>query len=129
VSRTNQDQTAAPPPTNEPLFADEWWLQNTGQNGGTAGADIDAVPAWMLATGAGVTVVVNDTGIDYTNPDIVPNYDAATSQSLDAPTNDGYPYNDIGLVGSETMDVAHGTWVTGLIAAARSDGSIANSRS
>ena len=62
----------------DPLFANEWWLRNTGQSGGTPGMDIDVAPAWTTATGAGVSVVVNDTGIDYGNPDIAPNYDAAT---------------------------------------------------
>ncbi len=95
-------------PTGAPFFSQQWYLQNTGQNGGTVGKDIDVVPAWNMATGAGVTVIVNDTGIDYTNPDLAPNYDAATSQSMDAPTNDGYPYSG----------VSHGTHVAGLIAAA-----------
>lgn len=99
---------AVSPPTSAPFFSQQWYLQNTGQNGGTVGKDIDVVPAWSMATGAGVTVVVNDTGIDYHNPDIAPNYAAATSQSLDPPTSDGYPYSG----------VAHGTHVAGLIAAA-----------
>ncbi len=109
------------PLPDDPLFADQWYLQNTGQSGGTPGADIDAVTASNFATGTGVTIVVDDTGIDYTNPDIAPNYDAATSQSLDAPTNNGYPANDLGLTGEDAKDLAHGTWVTGLIAAANDD--------
>ncbi len=109
---------------NAPYFTDQWYLQNTGQTGGVAGRDIDVVPAWGLATGQGVTVVVNDTGVDYTNPDIAPNYDAATSYSLDAPTNNAYPFNDIGLTGSAAADLAHGTWVSGLIAGANNGSGI-----
>jgi len=102
------DTVLAAAPAGAPFFSQQWYLQNTGQNGGTPGKDIDVVPAWNLATGAGVTVIVNDVGIDYHNPDIAPNYDAATSHSLDAPTNDGYPYSGD----------PHGTHVAGLIAAA-----------
>jgi subtilisin family serine protease len=95
-------------PTGAPYFSQQWYLQNTGQNDGTPGKDIDVVPAWNIATGAGITVVVNDVGVDYTNPDIAPNYDAATSQSLDPPYTSGYP----------ATGVSHGTSVAGLIAAA-----------
>src|SRR5579871_1630470 len=109
---------ADPSPTSEPDFSSQWYLRNTGQNGGTAGADINVVPAWSMATGAGVSIVVNDTGVDYNNPDITANYDAATSYSLDAPNNDAYPYNTGNLPSNEQGDLAHGTWVTGLIAAA-----------
>src|SRR5262249_42643135 len=31
---------------NDPSFNQQWALRNTGQNGGTAGADIGAVQAW-----------------------------------------------------------------------------------
>ena len=115
VSATAPETAALPA---DPLFASEWWLRNTGQSGGTPGKDIDVAAAWTVATGAGVTIVVNDTGIDYSNPDIAPNYDAVTSQSLDAPTNDGYPHNSDNLTGTALSDLAHGTWVAGLIAAA-----------
>jgi hypothetical protein len=114
-----RDEICGSKPTpDDPLFIDQWYLQNTGQNGGTPGKDIDVLGAWSYATGTGVTIVVNDTGIDYTNPDIAPNYDAVTSESLDAPTNSGYPYNTDGLTGSDADDLAHGTAVAGLIAAA-----------
>src|SRR4051794_4229550 len=45
-----------------------WGLNNTGQSidgvAGTADADMDVPEAWSLATGAGVTVGVVDTGVD-----------------------------------------------------------------
>src|SRR6185295_15036874 len=51
-----------------------WGLENTGQsiNGvtGTADADMDAASAWTLATGAGVTVAVVDTGADAGHEDL-----------------------------------------------------------
>lgn len=91
----------------DPLFPFQWFLRNFGQSGGISGIDINVVPAWDYATGLGISIVVNDTGIDYNNPDIAPNYNAPASRSLDSPFNDGYPYNGLG----------HGTSVAGLIAA------------
>jgi subtilisin family serine protease len=99
------------------LFSQQWYLDNTGQNGGTAGKDIDVLGAWNYANGRGVKIVVNDTGIDYTNPDLTANYDAAGSKSADPPTNDGYPYNSDNLSGTALHGLAHGTAVAGLIAA------------
>ena len=59
---------------NDPLFNQLWGLNNTGQNGGIAGADIDALRAWDVFTGSSdVLVSVIDTGIDYTHPDLAAN--------------------------------------------------------
>ena len=56
---------------NDPLFSDQWGLNNTGQTGGTWDADIDAPAAWSISTGSTSTVVaVLDTGIDYTHEDL-----------------------------------------------------------
>ena len=56
---------------NDPLFSDQWGLNNTGQTGGTWDADIDAPEAWTITTGSMSTVVaVLDTGIDYTHEDL-----------------------------------------------------------
>ena len=115
-SAIDQDGTLGAAIPDDPEFASQWYLLNTGQDGGTPGADIDVVPAWSTATGQGVTIVDDDTGTDYTNPDIAPNYDAATSQSLDPPLNDAYPFNPDG-----DSEIDHGTWTAGLIAAANND--------
>src|SRR5690606_18690709 len=51
---------------NDPKFGELYGLHNTGQNAGTAGADIDAPEAWQLTTGSrNVVVGVIDTGINY----------------------------------------------------------------
>jgi thermitase len=61
---------------NDSLYTSEYGLNNTGQTGGTADADIDAPEGWDLAglaafpnTG-GVKVGIVDTGIDKTHPDL-----------------------------------------------------------
>ena len=59
---------------NDPQFPNQWGLQNTGQNGGTAGVDVKAIQAWNVTTGSpGVTVAEIDTGIDYDNADLYDN--------------------------------------------------------
>jgi subtilisin family serine protease/subtilisin-like proprotein convertase family protein len=59
---------------NNPDFSQQWALLNTGQNGGTAGADIGATHAWSVTTGSASTIVaVMDTGIDYTHQDLYGN--------------------------------------------------------
>ena len=64
---------------NDPNFSSQWNLQNTGQSGGLAGADIHASQAWGLTSGsANVVVAVLDTGVDYTHQDLSANIWSAT---------------------------------------------------
>src|SRR5690606_27951743 len=59
---------------NDPLFNDQWALNNTGQNGGKANAHIDALKAWNKTHGSEeVVVAVLDTGVDYTHKDLISN--------------------------------------------------------
>src|SRR6187549_912934 len=48
---------------NDPLFPQQWWMQK-----------VSAPQAWDITTGSSKVVVnVNDTGIDYTHPDLYQN--------------------------------------------------------
>jgi subtilisin family serine protease/DNA-binding beta-propeller fold protein YncE len=64
IERTPDDQS----------YTDLWGLNNTGQLGGTPGADISAEEAWNVSTGSrSVVVSVIDTGVDYRHPDLEAN--------------------------------------------------------
>ncbi|MET0567244.1 MAG: S8 family serine peptidase [Acidimicrobiia bacterium] len=59
---------------DEPLFPDQWSLENTGQTGGKVDADIDLLDAWTWTTGApDVTVAILDTGVGLAHSDLSPN--------------------------------------------------------
>ena len=91
---------------NDSRFGELWGLQNTGQTGGTAGADIKAPAAWDITTGSSdVVVAIIDTGIDYTHPDLAGNI--WTTPGIDVVNQDSDPFDDQG----------HGTHVAGTIGA------------
>lgn len=53
------------------LFAQQWHLNNTGQNFGTPGADIDALDAWNIFTGSSlVRLAIVDTGVETNHVDL-----------------------------------------------------------
>lgn len=59
---------------DDSLYSLANWLKNTGQFGGTPGADIDAEHGWDYRTDASdVVVAIIDTGIDYYHEDLVAN--------------------------------------------------------
>jgi thermitase len=102
---------------NDPGFAQLYGLNNTGQTGGIADADIDAPEGWDVAgmgafpaTG-GVKVGIVDTGITQNHEDLV-------GKTVDCGQSTG------GLVrsGSCLDDNGHGTHVAGTIAAIANNG-------
>lgn len=57
--------------TNDPLFANQWGLSNTGQNGGTVGMDTRVCGAWELTTGSNnVDIAIMDEGVEANHPDL-----------------------------------------------------------
>ncbi|MDP8235065.1 MAG: S8 family serine peptidase [Candidatus Erginobacter occultus] len=58
---------------DDPRVGEQWHYRNTGQTGGTPGADIKLEDAWELERGdPSVIVQVVDTGIDLSHPDLAP---------------------------------------------------------
>jgi subtilisin family serine protease len=59
---------------NDPLYSQQWALNNTGQTGGTPGADVSAEEAWDIISGdPSVIVGILDSGTLYTHPDLEDN--------------------------------------------------------
>ena len=87
-------------PPNDPLFSQQWHLNNTGQSGGTVGADINVLDAWEIATGDGVVIGVVDGGIDFEHPDLSDQYRADLSYDYADDDVDPSPNPDRSFVAS-----------------------------
>jgi large repetitive protein len=127
-SATITPQTTTP---NDPYYSQLWGLNNTGQSGGTADADIDAPEAWDIQKGnPNLVIGVIDTGVDYTHPDLAGNIwtnpgeiagngiDDDNNGYIDDTKGWDFAYND-----NNPMDVyGHGTHVAGTIAGKGNNG-------
>jgi len=97
---------------NDPLFPELYGLNNTGQTGGSADADIDAPEGWDAAglgafpASGGTKIGIVDTGIDSSHTEL-------SGKAVDCAASLG------GLLTSGTCadDNTHGTHVAGTIAA------------
>ena len=49
------------------MFVDQYYLNNTGQFGGTANIDINAPEAWDITRGCNVRIAVIDDGVEAHN--------------------------------------------------------------
>lgn len=59
---------------NDPRYPEQWALNNTGQTGGTPGADMDAERAWDLTAGdPSIVVAILDSGVDIDHEDLAAN--------------------------------------------------------
>ena len=103
---------------NDPLFSQQWTLRNTGQNGATAGADINVTSVWDSYKGTGILVGVIDDGLLYTHPDLAANANTAIHYDYRDNDNDPKPEGTAGVnaEGSPNAD-SHGTATAGVIAA------------
>jgi len=116
---------------DDPRFAEQWGLNNTGQTGGIVDSDIDGPESWDLTQGdTSLVVAVIDSGVDYTHPDLAANIFRNTPectpngvdddangyvddcQGIDALNNDSDPADDN----------KHGTHVAGIIGAVGNNG-------
>lgn len=98
---------------DDPKFLDGtlWSLDNYGQNGGTAGADIDAPAAWdVLTSASNIVVAVIDSGIRYTHEDLAANMWAS-------PVDGSHGWNAVATNNLPLDDNGHGTLVAGVLGA------------
>lgn len=121
---------------DDPQFDDQWQYINTGQSGGTPGADIDIDLAWDIATGGltsdGDTIVacVIDDGINLNHPDIMANlwvnHAEIPNNNIDDDGNgfvDDYRGWDTGSNNDGVGDGGgHGTPVAGIVGAVGNNG-------
>jgi subtilisin-like proprotein convertase family protein len=97
----------------DPLFRNQWYLQNTGQSGGTIETDLNITKVWDDYIGRGILIGIIDDGFDYLHPELKNRYN--TNLDRDLLDNDDNPYG-INLPIAQTGD-SHGTAVAGIIAA------------
>ncbi len=97
---------------DDPLFSDQWHLENTGQTGGKIGADINVTSVWASGmTGNGVVIGIVDDGLEYDHPDMAANYRPDLS----------YDFNDDDTDPAPSKYDDHGTSSAGVAAARDND--------
>ena len=136
VAQFNHLLTSRNTTPDDPLFPQQWQLYNSGQSGGTPGADMAAPAAWDITTGglttAGDTIVVAviDGGVA-PHPDLLQNLwhnnEEIPNDGID---NDNNGYTDdyrgwnvwTATDNIEGNSTAHGTPVSALIGARGNNG-------
>jgi hypothetical protein len=116
---------------NDPSFSSQWGLHNTGQSGGTPGADINAIKLWeTIATAPDVVVAVLDSGLNFSHPDLQNiawnNPGEIAGDGIDNDGNgridDVLGWDFVNNDNDPTDDHSHGTHVTGILCANRDNG-------
>ena len=90
----------------------QWYLRNTGQNGGTSGIDLNVTTVWDSWRGAGIRIGIVDDGIQLKHPDLAANIDLVN----------GYDWNEFDTNPSPSKYDTHGTACAGLAAARGNNG-------
>jgi PKD repeat protein len=104
---------------SDPLLANQWHIQNTGQNAfashlPVAGNDMDVTGAWTSGySGKGIKVGVVDSGLEAAHEDLAANVDLSHSYNFLTGTNDPTP---------SAPGEDHGTQVAGIIGAVAFNG-------
>lgn len=89
--------------TSDPFFGSQWGLKNTGQSGGTSGADINVCDAWNTTKGTNVIVAIIDNGVDLGHDDLL--------------ITAGFDATGMGSSGGIGGSDYHGTACAGIVAA------------
>lgn len=113
---------------NDSLFSSQWNLQNTGQSGGTPGADIKAPQAWGLGTGGitaqgdSIVIAVIDEGFYLQHEDLRFRKNRLDPRNGIDDDNNGYidDYHgwDVRTNTDSIPNDSHGTHCAGIAAAA-----------
>jgi len=119
--------TATP---NDASFGSQWNLSNSGQSGGTNGADVEAVAAWDIQDGdPSVIIGVLDSGTQWNHPDLATNIWANSDEVINGADSDGNGFiDDIrgwdfdGNDNDPSGSFFHGTFVAGNVAAVSNNG-------
>ena len=109
---------------NDPLLPQQWTLKNTGQSGGTPGADANVFPVWESGRhGEDVVISIVDDGVESAHPDltdrIVPQAGYDYRDQDPQPEPEGT--NGVDAEGKPAAD-SHGTAVAGVAAASGNNG-------
>ena len=121
--------TASLDAPNDPLFDQQWALNNPGGDGGKERADLDAIEAWKTTKGSeDVVVAVLDSGVDYTHEDLVNNMWVRPANIPEYQDDELGTVNDINgfnaddKQGDPMDDNGHGTHCAGIIGAEGDNG-------
>jgi len=82
---------------NDPQFTNQWHLLNTGQNGGTAGVDVNITNVWETTQGSNILIGIIDDGLLETHEDLSNNVNTVLGKDWIDGDNDPSPksaYND-----------------------------------
>ncbi len=97
---------------SDPDYPRQWQWNNTGEQGGTSGADVHVEEAWDTTRGAGVRVAVIDNGFDSDHEDL-----AAGVSSASGFFRRSGPVTEF-VAGTAGMpDFDHGTFCAGMVGA------------